>query len=44
LRRKELVQRLKPWENALTFLKAKAEKKRQQAPVAEKKRTTRRKG
>src|SRR5213592_4359311 len=40
-RRKEIVQRSRPWEKAPTFLKAQEEKKRQQALVAQKKRTRR---
>ena len=39
--RKEIVQRSRPWEKAPTFLKAQEEKKRQQALVAQKKRTRR---
>jgi predicted transcriptional regulator len=40
-RRKEIVQRSRPWEKAPTFLKAQEEKKREQAPVTQRKRTTR---
>ena len=40
-RRKEVVQRTRPWEKAPTFMKAQEEKKRQQALVAQKKRTRR---
>ena len=40
-RRKEIVQRARPWEKAPMFLKAQEEKKREQAPVAQKKRTGR---
>ena len=48
LRRKEIVQRSKPWEKAPTFVKAHEEKQRAQAPmaqkpVAQKKRTVRKK-
>jgi predicted transcriptional regulator len=39
-RRKEIVQRSRPWEKAPTFVKAQ-KKKREQAPVAQKKRTKR---
>src|SRR5215470_7298387 len=38
-RRKEIVQRSRPWEKAPTFRKAQEEKQRQQASVAQRKRT-----
>jgi predicted transcriptional regulator len=41
-RRKEIIQRARPWEKAPTFVKAQ-EKKRKQAPVAQRKRTARKK-
>jgi predicted transcriptional regulator len=41
-RRKEIVQRSRPWEKAPTFVKAQA-KKREQAPVAQRKRTVKKK-
>src|SRR6266516_2558885 len=37
LRRKEVVQRSRPWEKAPTYLKAQEEKKREQAQVAQRK-------
>ena len=40
-RRKEIVQRSRPWEKAPTFLKAHEEKERQQASVAQRKKRTR---
>src|SRR2546429_2447130 len=40
-RRKEHVQRSRPWEKAPTFLKAQEEKKREKAAVAQRKRTAR---
>jgi predicted transcriptional regulator len=40
-RRKEIIQRSRPWEKAPTFRKAQEEKRRQQASVAQRKRTTR---
>jgi len=39
-RRKEIVQRSRPWEKAPTFMKAQEEKKREQAPVAQRKKRT----
>src|SRR5262249_34047665 len=39
LKRKEIVQRSRPWEKAPTFVKAQEEKKRQQASVAQRKKT-----
>ena len=42
-RRKEIVQRSRPWEKAPTFMKAQEEKKREQAPVAQREKTARRK-
>ena len=41
LRRKEIVQRSRPWEKAPTFLKAQEEKERKQASAAQRKRTGR---
>ena len=41
LRRKEIVQRSRPWEKAPTFLKAQEEKQREKAAVAQRKRTAR---
>ena len=41
--RKEIVQRSRPWEKAPTFVKAHEEKKREQASVAQRKRTARKK-
>jgi len=41
-RRKEIVQRSRPWEKAPTFVKAQ-KKKREQVPVAQRKRTARKK-
>ncbi len=38
-RRKEIVQRSRPWEKAPTYLKAQEEKKREQAAVPQRKRT-----
>ena len=38
-RRKEIVQKSRPWEKAPTFLKAQEEKKREKAAVAQRKRT-----
>ena len=38
-RRKEMVQRSRPWEKAPTYLKAQEEKKREQAAVPQRKRT-----
>ena len=43
-RRKEMVQRSRPWEKAPTFVKAQEEKKREKAAVAPRKRTAQRKG
>jgi predicted transcriptional regulator len=43
-RRKQLVQRSRPWEKAPTFVKAQEEKKREKAAVVPRKRTTQRKG
>ena len=40
-RRKEMVQKSRLWEKAPTFMKAQEEKKRAQAPVAQRKRTGR---
>ena len=40
-RRKEVVQRSRPWENAPTFLKAQEEKKRENIAVAPRKKTAR---
>ena len=40
-RRKEVVQRSRPWEKAPTFLKAQEEKQREKAAVAQRKRTAR---
>jgi predicted transcriptional regulator len=40
-RRKEIVQRSRPWEKAPTFVKAQEEKKREKAAVAQRKRTAR---
>ena len=40
-RRKEMVQRSRPWEKAPTFVKAQEEKKREKAAVAPRKRTAR---
>ena len=40
-RRKEIVQRSRPWEKAPTFLKAQEEKQREKAAVAQRKRTAR---
>jgi predicted transcriptional regulator len=39
-RRKEIVQRARPWEKAPTFRKAQEEKERQQASVAQRKKRT----
>src|SRR6266567_6472377 len=44
LRRKEHVQRSRPWEKAPTFVKAQEEKQREKAAVAPRKRTAQRKG
>ena len=41
LRRKEVVQKSRPWEKAPTFVKAQEKKKQEQAPVAQKKKTAR---
>jgi len=41
LRRKEMVQRSRPWEKAPTFVKAQEEKQRKQASVAQRKKTAR---
>src|SRR6266581_3599325 len=41
LRRKEHVQRSRPWEKAPTFVKAQEEKKREQAQVAQRKKMAR---
>ena len=43
-RRKEHVQRSRPWEKAPTFVKAQEEKQREKAAVAPRKRTAQRKG
>jgi predicted transcriptional regulator len=43
-RRKEIVQRSRPWEKAPTFVKAQEEKQREKAAVAPRKRTAQRKG
>ena len=40
-KRKEIVQRSRPWEKAPTFVKAQEEKKREKAAVAQRKRTAR---
>ena len=40
-RRKEIVQRSRPWEKAPMFLKAQEEKEQQQAPMARRKKTAR---
>src|SRR5256712_7127726 len=40
-RRKEVVQRSRPWEKAPTYVKAQEEKKRKQASVAQRKKTAR---
>ena len=40
-RRKEMVQRSRPWEKAPTFVKAQEERKREQTAVAQRKKTTR---
>jgi len=40
-RRKEIVQRSRPWEKAPTFIKAQEEKQREEAAVAQRKRTAR---
>jgi predicted transcriptional regulator len=42
-RRKEIVQRSRPWEKAPTFAKAHEEKQREQIPVAQRKRAVRKK-
>jgi predicted transcriptional regulator len=44
LRRKEMVQRSKPWEKAPTFVKAQEKKQREKAALAPRKRTAQRKG
>src|SRR5437016_1475740 len=41
LRRKEVVQRSRPWEKAPTFVKAQEEKQREKTVVAQRKRTAR---
>ena len=41
LRRKEVVQRSRPWEKAPTYVKAQEEKKREKTTVAQRKRTAR---
>ena len=41
VKRKEMVQRSRPWENAPTFVKAQEEKQREKAAVAQRKRTAR---
>jgi predicted transcriptional regulator len=44
LRRKEMVQRSRPWEKAPTFVKAQEKKQREKAALAPRKRTAQRKG
>jgi predicted transcriptional regulator len=43
-RRKEIVQRSRPWEKAPTFVKVQEEKQREKAALAQRKRTAQRKG
>ena len=44
LKRKEIVQRARPWEKAPTFVKAQEKKQREKAALAPRKRTAQRKG